>query len=260
MAKSMAQLTSAMTSPRRMRKIQSSPTLEMRNRWHCKAQTAGTRAGLGLGALGMGTLGWQGHTGRDTSAHNQRHQPHTAGTTVPSHHSHSAAISGLQLYTAAHGVAGHTPPASTDPPAWPQAERPGAYRSLQCAWLFWVIVSTLPGGQVALSSAPVSCDSQRNSTHCHRGRVGSCAQTTCCRGAVPTSVPPTSPSPVALTTARGTAALGVLQQLRWAAGPEGVPLPLSLLQPQPGGLVLGKGAQVLRVAPVHLGEKEGTRV
>lgn len=45
MAKSMAQLTSAMTSPRRMRKTQSSPTLEMRNCWHCKAQTVGTRAG-----------------------------------------------------------------------------------------------------------------------------------------------------------------------------------------------------------------------
>jgi len=42
MAKSMAQLTSAMTSPRRMRKTQSSPTLAMKNLWHRTAQPAGT--------------------------------------------------------------------------------------------------------------------------------------------------------------------------------------------------------------------------
>lgn len=42
MAKSMAQLTSAMTNPRRMRKTQSSPTLAMKNLWHRTAQPAGT--------------------------------------------------------------------------------------------------------------------------------------------------------------------------------------------------------------------------
>lgn len=58
--------------------------------------------------------------------------------------------------------------------------------------------------------------------------------------------------PVTLTTTGATAALGVLQQLGGAAGPGRVPL----LQSQPGCLILGKGAQVLRVTPIHLGEKE----
>ena len=102
MAKSMAQLTSAMTSPRRMRKTQSSPTLEMRNRWHCKAQTADTRAGSGLGTPGMGTPGRWGQAGRDTSAHNRRHQRSTAGTircrstTMASCHSHAATTVGQE--------------------------------------------------------------------------------------------------------------------------------------------------------------------
>lgn len=76
-------------------------------------------------------------------------------------------------------------------------------------------------------------------------------------GLCPPVCPPMALSPVALTAAGGTAALGVFQQLGGAAGPGGVPLPVALLQPQPGRLVLGKGAQVLGVAPVHLGEKEG---
>jgi len=69
---------------------------------------------------------------------------------------------------------------------------------------------------------------------------------------VPTGVP----IPVVLTAAGRTAALGVLQQLGGAAWPGGAPLPVPPLQPQPGRLVLGEGAQVLRVAPIHLREKE----
>lgn len=75
MAKSMAQLTSAITSPKRMRKTQSSPTLEKSNRRHCKAQTAGTKVGSGPGAPGVGTPGWQGQAGRDRSARSWWHQP-----------------------------------------------------------------------------------------------------------------------------------------------------------------------------------------
>lgn len=124
---------------------------------------------------------------------------------------------------------------------------PGGPRSLQRAWLFQAIVSLLPGGHVALSSAPVSHDSQRNSTH--TTMVGWAAVSRLClHGAVPTHVRIL----VTLTTTGGTAALGVLQQLGGAAGPRGVPL----LQPQPGRLILGEGAQVLRVTPIHLGEKE----
>lgn len=67
-------------------------------------------------------------------------------------------------------------------------------------------------------------------------------------GAVPTRVR----VPVTLTPTGATAALAVLQQLGGAAGLGRVPL----LQPQPGCLILGKGAQVLRVTPVHLGEKD----
>lgn len=73
MAKSMAQLTSAMTSPSSMRKTQSSPTLEMRNRWHCKAQTVDTRAGSRLDAPGMGTLKWQSQASSNRNAHDQQH-------------------------------------------------------------------------------------------------------------------------------------------------------------------------------------------
>lgn len=73
MAKSMAQLTRAMTSPSSMRKTQSSPTLEMRNLWHCKAQTVDTTAGSRLDAPGIGTLKWQSQAGSNSSAHIQQH-------------------------------------------------------------------------------------------------------------------------------------------------------------------------------------------
>lgn len=96
-----------------------------------------------------------------------------------------------------------------------------------------------PSGQVALSSAPVSHDSQRNSILTIVVGWAGCATV---------RLRP----PVTLTTTGATAALGVLQQLGGAAGPGRVPL----LQSQPGCLILGKGAQILRVTPIHLGEKE----
>lgn len=146
MAKSMAQLTSAMTSPRRMRKTQSSPTLEMRNRWHCKAQTAGTRAGSEPGAPGMGTPGWQGQAGRYTSAHNWRHRPSTTGTvrcgstTVPSRHSHTTTTGGQDRRAPA--VHSHTRccQARTShqhgPPGMAPGRGAGGLRSLRRARLF----------------------------------------------------------------------------------------------------------------------------
>lgn len=99
-----------------------------------------------------------------------------------------------------------------------------------------------PSGQVALSSAPVSHDSHRNSTHTTVPGWAACP------GCAIVELCP----PVTLTTAGGTAALGVLQQLGGAAGPGRVPL----LQSQPSCLILGKGAQVLSVTPIHLGKKE----
>lgn len=170
MAKSMAQLTSAITSPRRMRKIQSSPTLEMRNRWHCKAQTVGTRVGSGPGTTGMGTPGWQGQAGRDPSAHGWQQQPGTVQCRSCNDRWAGTASSGCaQPHTAPQGM--HLPP------AWSSGMAPGRGTggpwSLQCAQLFWAIVSPLPSGQVALSSVPVSRDSQRNPTLHHRDRVGS---------------------------------------------------------------------------------------
>lgn len=151
----------------------------------------------------------------------------------------------------------HLPPARP-PLARPQAEGLRAPRSLRRVRLFWAIVSPLLGGQVALSSAPVSHDSRRNPTLC--AVVAGWAAVPRPRAAMvlcpPVSPPAVSPSLVALTAAGGTAALGVLQQLGGAAWPGGAPLPVSLLQPQPGRLILSKGAQVLRVAPIHLGEKE----
>lgn len=95
---------------------------------------------------------------------------------------------------------------------------------------------------MALSSAPVSHDSHRNSTH------ATVAGWAACPGCASVGLCP----PVTLTTTGGTAALGVLQQLGGATGPGRVPL----LQSQPSCLILGKGAQVLCVAPIHLGEKE----
>lgn len=105
------------------------------------------------------------------------------------HHSHwrtgtvgSARSGPAQLHTACtshqHG-----------PPGTAPGRGAGAPWSLRHARLFWAIVSPLPGGQVALSSAPVSHDSQRNPTSHRCSRVGSHAQTTCPRGAVPTAVP-----------------------------------------------------------------------
>lgn len=56
----------------------------------------------------------------------------------------------------------HLPPAR--PPWHGPRYRGWGPPSLQRARLFRAIVSLLPGGQVALSSAPVSHDSHRNST------------------------------------------------------------------------------------------------
>lgn len=77
-----------------------------------------------------------------------------------------------------------------------------------------------------------------------------------CPATVPGGGCPPHVSPFPLTTAWGTASLAVLQQLRGAAWPWGATVFMLLFQPQPGCLILGEGAQVLRVAAIHLGEKE----
>lgn len=201
---------------------------------------------------------WGGQAGGATGAHNRWHRRSTTdtvwcrSTAVPSH---ATASSGQERWAPwghrwARTSHQHSPPGTAPGRGAGGPPVPAAAR------LFWAIVYPPPGGQVALSSAPVSHDSRRNPTLCRRGRVGSRALTRGCAHQCPR---PVSPSPVSLTAAGATAALGVLQQLRGAAWLGGTPLPVPLLQPQPGRLVLGEGAQVLRVAPIHLGGRRSGR-
>lgn len=140
------------------------------------------------------------------------------------------------------GTAGPAAPTSAASLARPQRQGPGP--PVPAAWpgYFGPLCPRCPAGRC----------------HCPRRRcpvtAGETRPAAPGRGGQP--CPDCARIPGSLTPTRGTAALGVLQQLRGAAGPGSVPL----LQPQPGRLILGEGAQILRVTPVHLGEKEQAAV